>query len=156
MIPSEREIVYTYLVQDTAARLPNFETSELTVNPSSVEIGVAATISVKVDNTGGASGSHEIELEINGIQEEIKTITVDAGESTIVQFDVNRDQSGVYEVVIDELEEILTVTQPPEQKPEPKGIPGFPIIGLSIGLIFSILLLRRNRSTPYTRALGFS
>ena len=61
-----------------------FAYSNLTISPSSVHRRHTATVSVKVTNTGGVTGTTTVQL--TGWWELSKTITLGAGTSTVVTF----------------------------------------------------------------------
>ncbi|KXA89893.1 hypothetical protein AKJ37_07915 [candidate division MSBL1 archaeon SCGC-AAA259I09] len=76
-----------------------FQYSNLAVNPTQIEPGGTVTVTVDVKNNGGAEGTTEVELEING-ETKTKDITLDAGESQTVTFSLTRNEEGTYEVGI--------------------------------------------------------
>ncbi|MFH2111187.1 MAG: TIGR04279 domain-containing protein [Candidatus Bathyarchaeota archaeon] len=98
----------------------SFTLSDLTVNPATVEPGVPVTVTVKATNTGGLRGSTSVELKINGVQEDTRTVTLDPGSSTTVSFTVTRNTAGAYTVAVGSLTGGFTVTAPP---PPPPGVP---------------------------------
>ena len=67
-------------------------------------------------------------------------MTVDAGESTTVSFDVSSSQPGTYSVEIGDLTGSYTVNSQ-EPEPKPGGIPGFPVDSLLVGLAVAIIVL---------------
>jgi len=119
-----------------------FEVTNLIIDPDSLKEGESVAISVTCSNVGGASGSYDVVLKIDGMTEDESTVTVDAGESKTVSFDVSASQSGTYSVEVNGLSGSYEVTK------QQQGIPGFPFESLLLGLISGVLvlwILQRNR-----------
>lgn len=68
------------------------------------------SISVNVANTGNAQGSHNVILNINGVQEASQTVSLSPGSSQGVTFEVSKQAAGVYNVTIGNLSGSFTVT----------------------------------------------
>jgi len=68
-----------------------FEFSDLTISEDVVPSGDSVTITVNVTNTAGAEVTGTITLLLNDKKEAEKTVTIDAGASTIVSFTVTKD-----------------------------------------------------------------
>lgn len=83
--------------------------SNLTISPTEVAPNETATISVSVANAGGSQGSYDVVLNINGVQEETRTVTLAAGASESVTFSVTRGDAGTYAVTIGSLSGSFTV-----------------------------------------------
>ena len=124
----------------TVSAPASFEVSNLIIEPDSVKEGESITISVECSNVGGVSGSYDVVLMIDGETEDTSTVTIDAGESTTVSFDVSATQPGTYSVEIGGLTGSYTVN-PQEPEPKPGGIPGFPVESLLAGLAVAIIVL---------------
>ncbi|MBN1370251.1 MAG: HEAT repeat domain-containing protein [Dehalococcoidaceae bacterium] len=90
----------------------NFSLSNLKIGPGKVVSGEAVAISAFVTNTGGKEGSYTAKLTINGEEEESKSITLAAGESTDVNFSVTRSVTGTYDVTVGDLSSYFVVVQP--------------------------------------------
>ena len=88
-----------------------FSLSNLTIEPE-VAANETVTISVSVTNTGGSQGSHDVVLEINGTEEETKSVTLAAGDSEDVTFMVTRGDAGTYAVTTEGLSGSFTVMLP--------------------------------------------
>lgn len=99
LYPAEWEISYVLPIIGPAI----FRISDLTVNPPEVEVGNEVAISVVLTNIGTGEGFYTLVLKINQVVEDTKTITLDAGASTTVQFEVIKEETGTYEVEIGEL-----------------------------------------------------
>ena len=114
-----------------------FTISELTISPSEVAIGEGVTISIAITNIGDLAGSYALMLRIDGVAEEIKKITLDAGASEEVVFTTAEDMAGSYSVEVDGLsgsftvkeKPALPVTPPEEAPPEAKPSVPWPLIG---------------------------
>jgi len=72
--------------------------SGLSITPQQVQPGRDVTISVNVANTGGATGSYNAVLYINGVVEDSQSVSVAGGTSKNVIFTVSKSQAGVYDV----------------------------------------------------------
>jgi len=89
-----------------------FATSALTISPAEVDIGETITISVLIANTGDAAGSYEVALNINGVVEATKDVTLNAGVSEEVTFTLAEDVAGTYTVGINGLTGTFVVKAP--------------------------------------------
>ena len=87
-----------------------FSGSNLSVEPAEVIAGEAVTISVSLAKIGGSQGSHNVVLNINGVQEEAKSVTIAAGASESATFSVTREVAGIYTVNVGSLSGSFTVT----------------------------------------------
>jgi len=96
-----------------------FTIRDLTISPGEVYIGAPASFRVIVVNTGGESGSYEVTLEINGVVEETKEITVAAGVSKEVTFTTSKGEAGSYLVDINGLSGSFTIVERPSVTPQP-------------------------------------
>ena len=114
-----------------------FELSNLIIEPDSVDVGKPITVTVDVENIGTLSGTHTVNLLIDGDLVEEKTVNVDIGASETVSFTYQTDVEGTYRVEIGELEDSFKVSKP---------IPGFPAVALILGLsLIMIFLTQRKR-----------
>jgi len=115
--------------------------SNLSIQPAEAEPEEAVTITVSVANTGGTEGSYTVVLDINGVKEAEKSITVAAGGSESVSFSVTREEVGSYTVAVDGLSSSFTVVAP--APPAPPAPPVKPPINwfLAGGIIAGALLL---------------
>lgn len=129
-----------------------FSTSDLTVYPAKAQPEEVVTIAVSIANTGGTKGSYTVVLNINGLKEAEKTVTVAAGSSQIVTFSTTREKAGNYSVTVDSLSASFTVEAPAppiveEEKPvveEEEEIPAptnWALIGGIIAAVVVIVLL---------------
>lgn len=95
-----------------------FIVSDLSIQPAEVQPNEIVTITVSVTNTHDTWGIYHLGLTINGIREEEKQATVDAGGSRDVSFGVTREEPGRYAVFINGLSGSFTVVAP---APPPRG-----------------------------------
>jgi parallel beta-helix repeat protein len=82
---------------------PKLRVSNLSINPAKSKIGETISISINATNVGDLPGTFTIALKVNGAIEEMKNITLSAGESSIVTFELARDNAGTYTVEVDGL-----------------------------------------------------
>ena len=90
-----------------------FEVYDLSISPSTVDVGVDVTISIEVKNVGEMSGSHTVTLKVRGAAVGSETVALDGGASTTVSFTVSEDAAGTYSVEVDGLSGSFTVAAPP-------------------------------------------
>ncbi len=133
----------------TVKQLPEpvaFSIENLNITPMKVFTGETATISIKVSNTGGTTGSYTVNLKINGIIEESKEIILDAGASKTVSFTISKDTAGDYNIEINGQTGELKVL------PEMLAVNWGLIIGIiAVIVIISvaiILSIRRRKNAP--------
>ncbi len=96
--------------------------SNLRIEPQHVHPNETVTISVSVANIGNSQGSYNVVLNINGVQEEAKSVTMAAGDSKSVTFSVIRENVGSYTVTVDGLSGSFTVTQAEAELPSAQEI----------------------------------
>jgi CARDB len=82
--------------------------SNLAINPSEPWPGDSITISAQLTNTG-KTGSTNIDLQINGVTVDNKTIQVQAGESAKTEFTLTEASTGTYTVRVGTLTGSFTV-----------------------------------------------
>ena len=107
LFPTQWEISYVIPLTPPA----DFQISDLSVTPIEAKKGEEVSVSVKVTNVGGQSGSTTIRLELNQTTEETKKVTLDAGASTTTEFKVTKQTSGKYIIEIEGLTDELTVSE---------------------------------------------
>jgi len=96
----------------------NFTVTNLSISPDDVEPGTTVIISATVTNSGGSPDSYTTILKINGSQVETKSITLNAGESQVVSFNVVKESTGTYTVELSGLAGTFTVTKVVTPEPE--------------------------------------
>jgi len=117
MSSAQRNTVYPYLDAATKARLPQtgeFQVSELTVTPTTVQAGAVVTVSAKVANVGTDTSMYTAVLKVDGSTEATKTVTIEPGASTTVSWTVSKATAGTYSVAVGSLTGSFTVTAPPQ------------------------------------------
>jgi len=93
-----------------ASTSSTFLYSNLTVNPSLVDVGSTVAISVIIKNTGDFRDSTNASLTLNGVTKQSKTVTLDAGKNMTLIFTIDtKNLAGNYEVKVDGLADNLTV-----------------------------------------------
>ena len=110
----------------------------LSVDSPEITLGQSVTVTLHIENIGDISGSIEVELYVNDVVYETRSITVDGDGSKTEKFTITPDKSGTVEVKVGSLSESFTVSEAePPQEPEPtnNGIPGFSILSMLIALI---------------------
>jgi len=103
--PDQWEISYIFPLTPPA----DFQISDLEVTPSEVKAGEEVTVSVKIANVGGQTGSYTLQLLINQTIEDTKTVTLEKGDSTTTEFKVIKKTPGTYNIEIDGLVDEFTV-----------------------------------------------
>lgn len=88
-----------------------FEFSDLLIEPASVKGGDAVTIQVNVTNTGNIAGETEVELLVNNETVDSETVSLEAGETTTVEFSHTEKEQGDYTVEIGDLSGTYEVTK---------------------------------------------
>jgi uncharacterized membrane protein len=127
LYPDEWEISYVLPIIGPAL----FRVSDLTVSPAEVEVGNEVTISLVLTNIGEEEGSYTLVLKVNQVAEDTKTITLDAGASTAVQFKVTKEEAGAYDVEIGELSGGFDV----------KEVPLIPIFAIYLIVIVALVII---------------
>jgi len=134
-----------------------FTVTMLSISPSQAGIGDDIYACVLVTNSGGASGSYNVPLLIDGVAVDSRSVTVAAGESKRVDYTVSKATPGTFMLSIGGLAESFTVTAPtePEQllPPAPEGASvNWMVIGGASGgaaVIIVVIILMRNRKQSY-------
>jgi len=107
-----------------------FEVSDLAIKPTWVAEGKSVTITVRVTNSGGATGEYALKLEIDSIVKAVREITLDPGASQIISFTVEGVEPGEHKVSVDDLKGSLIVVAPspppPLSPPPPQPLPPLP------------------------------
>ena len=110
-----------------------FTTGVLTISPTEVGIGESLTISVSVANTGDATGTHEVTLEIDEAVVATKEVTLASGASQKVTFTTSQDVAKTYSVSVNGLAGSFVVKPP--ALPAPSAPAAFTVSALSISPI---------------------
>ncbi|HDQ05955.1 MAG TPA: hypothetical protein ENN36_04440 [Candidatus Bathyarchaeota archaeon] len=145
LFPSQWEISYVFPLTSPA----EFQISDLNVTPSEVEAGKEVTISVKIANVGGQTGSYTIQLIINQTVEDTKTLTLEEGASTTTQFKIVKQTPGKYNIEIGGLVGEFTVNEASSNGSHSGMIPleYFVVAAVAVAaIILVIYFLFRRRS----------
>ena len=119
----------------------SIDVSNLVIDPESLMEDESVTISVECSNFGGVSGSYDVVLEIDGETKDTSSVTVEAGESTTVSFEVSAPEEGSYSVDVNGLSGSYEVEK------AQTGIPGFPLNSIVISVVLAaavMWLIRRQ------------
>jgi hypothetical protein len=122
-VDAERNVVWAYMTREETSGSPilpggtplkpaEFILSDLTITPAEVEPGKEITNSVKVTNVGDLEGTHTVDLLVNGVKEQSKTVTLAGGVSTKVSFSVTKSTAGSYAVKVGALTGSFTAVKP--------------------------------------------
>jgi hypothetical protein len=110
--------VYLYL-QNTGelavavSKPADFSVSDLTISPFEAGIGEPVSISVNVTNVGDEEGSYSLNLTVNSVLKENRTILLSGGNSSTVGFTDTEYVEGNYFVKIGGLNGTFTITNVP-------------------------------------------
>ncbi|MFP8956489.1 PGF-pre-PGF domain-containing protein [Natrialbaceae archaeon A-CW3] len=138
------ETIETSVVAETAdvvvieARLDGFSTHALTIEspvvtvtslslePSTVMVGEAVTVTTTIENSGRVNGTGELAVTVDGDERETIVASVDAGASVTETLELTIDEPGEYEIGVGDAEPVtLTVLEVDEPVPtEPAGDDG--------------------------------
>ncbi|KXB07117.1 hypothetical protein AKJ54_00735 [candidate division MSBL1 archaeon SCGC-AAA382K21] len=89
-----------------------FEVSDLSVSPSRAGPGEDVNVSVEVGNVGEMSGRHTVELEIDGVVEDSRTVDLSGGDNTTFSFAIRKETKKAYTIKIGGLTQSFEVVTP--------------------------------------------
>jgi len=95
------------------AKPAEFVLTSLSIHPEEADAGDTVFITVAIDNTGELEGSHTVTIEVDGVIEKTREMTLAGGVSKAVAFAVSRQDAGTYFIDVDGLEGSFTVKEPP-------------------------------------------
>jgi len=87
---------------------------DLVISPLEVYPGEVVAINCLATNIGDITGSRQVRLEIDGVTIQTKTVTLNPGQSSIVNFTTNSSVLGVHAVDCDNLSGSFVVVESPE------------------------------------------
>lgn len=90
--------VISGLVTNPPYPAADFVNEKLTVTPLETSVGQLITITAEMANMGALTGQFDVNLMINGIIEETKTIELGREERTTVVFNITRETTGTYSI----------------------------------------------------------
>jgi hypothetical protein len=147
--------LYELLIPSSPA---TFGVSNLSISPSSVDIGNPVTISVTVTNTGDLAGTYKVSLKINNVEADASDVSLASKASQTVNFATSGNTGGTYTVDVNgqagsfTVEAAPTPTPPPTPVPTPTPTPvNRPLIGgiiaavVVIGVVVWLVVIRRRR-----------
>ena len=123
----------------------DFEFSGLDIYPQIADVGQKVDISLDATNVGGLGGSYTLSLKVDGVTEETRDVTLGAGESKVVMFDVARDDGGTYDVAVGGLSGQFEVDAPFSQALL-GGIIGGILGFLALAVIFYLVVFHKRES----------
>jgi S-layer protein (TIGR01567 family) len=118
-----------------------FSYSNLQVTPLLVKTDETVTISVDIMNIGTIDGETDVELLINGVMKESKTIPLARGEETTVEFSISEKEAGSYEVQVGTLKDNFEV--------EKKFLPAPGIFVTMLAFVAVTMLVGRFKRKGY-------
>jgi len=127
-----------------------FIISGFTVSPIEVPTGEAVTVSVTIKNIGEVTGTHILEIMVDGDTPEgppIETV-LEGGASTTITINVIEEEPKEHTVKVDGLTEVFTVTAPPGFVLSPGYIAGILILIIIAGTTTYTLYRRRQTGIP--------
>ncbi|MBN1133917.1 MAG: S-layer protein [Methanosarcinaceae archaeon] len=122
------------LILEVLAHEAEFEFYNLLVTPIELDSEKTASISIAVKNTGTSKGDINVELLINDIVTDSKTITLNQGEEKTVEFIYMFAEPGTYDIQIGTEKSTYNVT---------KEIPFTGFLVSMLAMVFAVLVLRR-------------
>jgi hypothetical protein len=103
---------YNYYVQ-SKSKPAEFQVTNLTIDPAEAGVDQPIIISANVTNVGEEEGNYSVNLTINGVVKENKTIQLLGNESRIVEFMVTETNEGSYSAKIGGLNGTFIITDMP-------------------------------------------
>jgi hypothetical protein len=94
---------FTITSEAQSVKPAEFQVTDLTINPSSVQANEAVKISVKVTNVGEAIGNYTVNLKIDAATRDTRDVTLAGQASEIIEFEITETNAGTYEVEVDGL-----------------------------------------------------
>lgn len=122
---------------------PIFYVIELTISPTEAEIGQSVTVTIMIGNQGDDPGSVVVPLEINGVVEATKEITVDVNQSKEITFVISKDVAGDYSVAAGGFTRSFTV-KGESTTVSPLLVGGIIAVIIAVGLLIYFLARRKT------------
>ena len=144
LFPSQWEISYILPLVPPA----DFQISDLNVTPSEVEADEEVTVSVRITNVGGQTGSYTLPLIINQTTEDTKTVTLEKGNSTTTEFKIFKQTPGKYNIEIAGLIDEFTVKAASSNGAPSNLIPVEYLVAAAVAvaaIVFAAFFLVRRR-----------
>jgi PKD repeat protein len=109
----DQNIVWANMYEDEVIGVPTliaqrpslaaFQLSDLTIEPSSVEPGETATVTVTVTNVGTEGGTMNVTFMVDGVEEKMENVTLASLASAQLTYDVNKTEEKIYTIEVDGL-----------------------------------------------------
>lgn len=132
-----------------------FQVSSLNISPGAVYTDETVTITVLVTNTGGQPASYQVVLNINGVTEKTKEVTIDPGASEEVSFNIIEGDVGMYSVDINGATGNFAVnSRPPAPTPFPWWIVAVAIAGALLATLLTYAFRSQKKYGGVTGALS--
>ncbi|WP_252699767.1 CARDB domain-containing protein [Natronosalvus vescus] len=97
------------------ADAPVLTVTDLALEPSTVTVGEAVTVTTTIENSGRVNGTDELAVTVDGDERETIVASVDAGVSVTETFELTIDEPGEYEIGVGDAEPVtLTVLEADE------------------------------------------
>ena len=122
---------------EVAEKVAQFTFSNLTIQPASVEAGTAVNVRVDATNSGNVAGESKVELLVNNESVDSKNISLNTGESTLVEFSHTENKAGTYKIEVGGLSKNYEVTK------KAPFFSGMATLGI-LATAFVVLRKRRN------------
>lgn len=94
---------------------PEFEYSNLSFTPENPIAKETITVTLEVENGGGETGTELVELYVGDDIEEKTEVEIAPSTTEEVEFNIEFEEPGEYEIMVDELEEIIEVDPIPAE-----------------------------------------
>jgi uncharacterized repeat protein (TIGR02543 family) len=107
---------------------PLIAVSGISIQPDKVSPDQAVTIQAVVSNSGGSSGSSIVVLKINGKESESREVTLAAGETKTLTFEIKEKAAGTYTVDLNGKANTFVVEIPPADVSNSKPVPDSTLI----------------------------
>jgi len=98
------------VTSETPTKHAELQLTNLVTSRKEAEIGDAITVSVTATNIGDEAGEFSLELFVNNQKRETKSIQLDGGETTSVQFEIVENAEGEYVVKLGSLTTSFRIT----------------------------------------------
>jgi PKD repeat protein len=132
--------------EEEEAGPPRFAVTNINVVPNQVLPGQQVDVSVNVSNIGESRGSYNVNLNINGVLEQSKSVTLQPRSSQNLTFQVVKNGAGTYMVSVEGMQGLFYVMAPyvvPAPVYETEGPPSVPYSepGLDTTAIIAIVVI---------------
>lgn len=91
-----------------------FREENLSVDSTRVFTDESVNVAVDITNIGGQSGAHRVDLIVDDERQESKQVEIEQDDTVTVEFSVNLNKSGMYEVRVGESTEMVQVDSAPD------------------------------------------